>query len=893
MDDMQTTPHAAQTAAAELPIAFSPKTQQWLFWSMIIICLASIAASGALFYSYLKTRHDIVQEVKDKAIGESKKAAQDINKFLDKLKPIVDSFTEKIASGSIPFAAIAQELPNAVPAGEDINIGVAFAPFAYEKSTKLYAPYYAKREGKYQLIQAEQFFDYTDPKFERFNTPSAKGAGFIRPFMDPALKEKVAEYAVPFYEVNPTTKERTVKGIVFANFSLSKINYVVNSLELGRKGYGFLIGNDSLFITHPDVRLVNGVTTFWEIGRKLNIVDIGKLEQEGQVGKDSVFLEYTNALTGQPSWLIIEPILSPQWSLGSVFPREEIEDYSLSSKRHLIWVILLFFLSLAMFFFLVFGAYSGEKKSLWFSSVALSLIFATITGLTWFMAIKTAFYYREENDIEIITDRISLKKFISTTIAPQKEQREAKTFDLSRSIDCAWCTIGTPINPAQRQQQMQAAPVAQQLSSQQQPMQQPVMQQAPIQQPMMQTAQVAQQPQAPGIYHLPTSAVQQIPAPAQQAPAQQQLQPQTVAPAQQPAQEAPQQPRDTTPAQQSAPAQTTPASTPPTGQQPQAGATPTSSATAPATAPGTLMPIPTGFFLQNISFVDGSTIKIVGQVWQRYPKNYPKNMKKGVTFRQARQVDLKEAYEFEDTASIVTGWDFNAQLFQVFDYEKYPFDSRKIRIQLSPKEFSQNILLVPDFTSYTITIPTSLPGLSKDVPIEQWNFEKSYFGYKNNDYLSNFGVYVADQYGSLSKQVISKSPELYFNIDIQRNVIGTIIIDLMPLILVFSLLFLILLLVGTGQMATYHVLGAISSLFFSVLLSHLRFKGDAKTTQIVFFEYFYFVLHLTTLTVLILALLYLFKIKLKIFRREMLGVLVLYWPTVTFIFALISAVRFY
>ena len=49
---------------------------------------------------------------------------------------------------------------------------------------------------------------------------------------------------------------------------------------------------------------------------------------------------------------------------------------------------------------------------------------------------------------------------------------------------------------------------------------------------------------------------------------------------------------------------------------------------------GKTFEIPTGFFIQSISFITASDVNITGYLWQKYPEDYPPSFRKGVIFAE-------------------------------------------------------------------------------------------------------------------------------------------------------------------------------------------------------------------------------------------------------------------
>ena len=90
--------------------------------------------------------------------------------------------------------------------------------------------------------------------------------------------------------------------------------------------------------------------------------------------------------------------------------------------------------------------------------------------------------------------------------------------------------------------------------------------------------------------------------------------------------------------------------------------------------------IPTGLFIQSLDFKDSNDVNITGFIWQKYPKEYPKDMQevqKGVFFPEqvySQDTIVKKMYEYEDESRrhVLIGWYFDVTARQYFDYSRYP-----------------------------------------------------------------------------------------------------------------------------------------------------------------------------------------------------------------------------
>jgi len=301
--------------------------------------------------------------------------------------------------------------------------------------------------------------------------------------------------------------------------------------------------------------------------------------------------------------------------------------------------------------------------------------------------------------------------------------------------------------------------------------------------------------------------------------------------------------------------------------------------------------IKTGIFIQSLQFFNSSEVHLTGYIWQRYTDGVHDEIKpkKGeIGFILPEQInsgsDIKprEVYRVADGNDEVIGWYFEATLKQPFDYTLYPFDNKTVWVRMWPKQFSQNIVLVPDFESYKATGEHDIFGIEENIVLGTWVRKNTYFDYKLSSYDTDFGI--SDYIGQ------SGFPELHYNFVVKRKFENAFIVYLLPLFLVATLLFAALLTVSAKEelssklgFSTSGFIGASSALFFVVMLAHIQLREQFAGASIVYIEYFYVLMY--GLLVTATANTYLFSINATRWSRvisynDNIIPKVAYWPLV-------------
>jgi hypothetical protein len=253
--------------------------------------------------------------------------------------------------------------------------------------------------------------------------------------------------------------------------------------------------------------------------------------------------------------------------------------------------------------------------------------------------------------------------------------------------------------------------------------------------------------------------------------------------------------------------------------------------------------IPTGIYIQSISFdVSIGGIAINGYLWQRYTLGIHDGIDREIVIPGSDSFELEEPFTTRSGNTELVRWGFKATLYQDFDFSKYPFGREYVQTQLRHKQFTKNIILVPDLESYKLINPTAWPGLQSDIFLHGWNINKSYFSYKFENYSTSFGL---KDYAGLTD-----FPELYFTIEISKQIFGAIISHALPLAVVALLLFALLLLssnMEVGKLEVVEAIAACAGFFLVIVFSHLGIRESFAVQDIMYLEYYYYVTYVLIL----------------------------------------------
>lgn len=231
-------------------------------------------------------------------------------KILQYLKQIVENNDE------IFGAAIAFE-PDILTSGKFSSLGKSFG------SGKYFAPYCFKKDGRIFLTGLESpDYDYT--KSDWYQIPKELNR---RLWSEPYYDEGggnilMSTYSVPFYIIHEG--KRKFAGIITADISLTWLQKIVSSIKVYRTGYAFLISRSGRIVTHPQKDLIMNESIF-SLAEEKNYPAMRQMGRNMIAGKAGVAkFGYTNMMNGKKSWIAYLPVKVNGWSLGIVYPVDEI-----------------------------------------------------------------------------------------------------------------------------------------------------------------------------------------------------------------------------------------------------------------------------------------------------------------------------------------------------------------------------------------------------------------------------------------------------------------------------------------------------------------------------------------------------------------------------------------
>ncbi|MEM9542370.1 MAG: tetratricopeptide repeat protein [Cyanobacteria bacterium P01_E01_bin.42] len=371
----------------------------WIFYTALGLATASLCVGVVVNLFFWSDRREKLQEGQLNAKREALWASFEIEQELRLAQKNALELSALLSSGQVNDFDLPELLRQDIQKVPNLaRLGAAYKPFAYSPDVRLFAPTALRVDEEIESLQAEEFdFNYILPQYAWYRNTINEGPNWGEPYPGPEdtpLSELAIGFYTPFSRI--VAGQAQSRGVVFAEYSLNQLKAVVNSLNIGKTGYGFLVSGSGIFLSHPDNDLVDGKTNLLDLALDQDNAEFLALVEQALTG-EQVEGNFTDEITGQRAWLLLQPIALNGWAVGVVFLEEELLPASSTVRQKTIIIALSYAL------FLIFGSIvalrvdRGKRANLWASSIFASLILVAKIGLVWNLALANRNYVSARN----------------------------------------------------------------------------------------------------------------------------------------------------------------------------------------------------------------------------------------------------------------------------------------------------------------------------------------------------------------------------------------------------------------------------------------------------------------------------------------------------------------
>jgi hypothetical protein len=343
-----------------------------LLYSAILLLVLFI-----LVYNYVQDNQ--VQATQDEMMQKTRVAVQQIDEVLNQLSSTAHALADEIGSGQLQRSQIMERLKKTMDKTPQMfGIGVAYIPYQNDPQTRRHSPYYINRQDTHQIEEQDLLQIFTVPCF----------------YNDPTFSHKMS------------------KCVVFIDYSLQDIKALMNTLDFGKTGYGFILSKQGDFIAHPIEEYVKNRKTIFNLAEMRNDNALKRLGERATDNKSGI-MEYREPMTGQTSWIFYQPIPTTGWVIATVMIKNEFLAQTIEESRHQqIWLCIWIIICLISFPTLLVRTEFGLWLVVFLSAILL------VIGIGFILYLAQTAPFKTEAESALIVDKARLNQFLSSNTKP-------------------------------------------------------------------------------------------------------------------------------------------------------------------------------------------------------------------------------------------------------------------------------------------------------------------------------------------------------------------------------------------------------------------------------------------------------------------------------------------
>ncbi len=379
--------------------------------AVIAVFISFIAAN------YIFNRKLMRENLENTAIGMSMEINSLINKYIITAKEVTVNLAEQIVyysknqDAELLLSNVMNEYPflNAIHVMMDSTILLPFNNY-----------YIFQKNGELAFEQGNDtnFFCPNERKmFIKIRELST--SGWSEPFRCIENGNLVVSYFNPIWNYNEDGTKK-IAGHVISEISLLELNLAINRMEIGDRGYAFLINKNGDYITHPDESRILNKNVYELPAKTLDKKKIN-LPEIFSAGKAGSAIIYPEILNFEKSWVYYTPINENRWFLIFIMPYRE-----LFADLYWLTIRMIFFAFLGILFISLIVNYIAKKL--------IEPLSDLTSKLSEFSTQETDGIEISENEVKKVADSLEYLKARFEQYRIVREEEELKSLRRTQDL---------------------------------------------------------------------------------------------------------------------------------------------------------------------------------------------------------------------------------------------------------------------------------------------------------------------------------------------------------------------------------------------------------------------------------------------------------------------------
>lgn len=390
-----------------------------IFIFLIVFANLSIIS----FFQYREAYSSALEKSQHDAKTQIQSGIDEIESRLDKISNLADFIAQDLQTERLISEDISKRLRREIVETDGlVRIIIAYAPYEYDESQKLYAASIVQKGSSIIEEKINNEYDYTDKKEGTQKTLwylkayNSKKPQWLNPSVDPLTGDNVIIYSMPFFF---GSENSAPAGIISISYKLDSFASIARSIGVGPTGYTFIISHDGTFIYHPIAKNFLSAKTLLQFAQEEGNDALAAIAQKiGQ--EDALLVEFYNKTTDNMQWIYSHSIPLSSWTIATVFSPKET-GLPLKSVRKYFFTSATYFMITLLLLLALYCIFCTNNPRMIFFNFANVILIATLFFL-WYSIISTSRIERP-NQV-LITDQASLNRFMNKWKEEAKRKNE-------------------------------------------------------------------------------------------------------------------------------------------------------------------------------------------------------------------------------------------------------------------------------------------------------------------------------------------------------------------------------------------------------------------------------------------------------------------------------------
>ncbi len=279
----------------------------------------SLVFSFIFLYSFDVSKNLLKENQRKNAENIAMLSASKVNNVLNGMQKITDDFAEIIALSSYSQTDLSNILKQFVEENIEIDgAAVAFEPYFFDPSEKYYTTYFYRDQELKSFMLDNALTDYSSKNWYLLPKESGKASWIELAFNKSGSLVVHPAYSIPLFASK--NNQRNFIGILSVCFSRELWKESLSVDKFSEASCAFVVSQKGAIVAYSDLNPITEEFIFdgeasdrEEFFKTLSISEKGIFE-----------FEENNFFSKESIWLVVAPLNAADWSLGIVFPEQEM-----------------------------------------------------------------------------------------------------------------------------------------------------------------------------------------------------------------------------------------------------------------------------------------------------------------------------------------------------------------------------------------------------------------------------------------------------------------------------------------------------------------------------------------------------------------------------------------